>query len=321
MTRRTAPAAPFPDHDDRVLLGVGLMLGFCAVGPMIDVFAKMAAAHVSPGMITLGRFLFQGLLMLPVLWVLGLSPRLPRGAFGLVVLRAAASVVSTVSFVAAVALMPIADAMAIAFVEPFVLMLLGALFLRETVGWRRISASVVGFAGGLFVIQPSFLAFGPVAFLPLVTAVSFALYMLVTRQLSRRLAPVPMQFHTAWVAVLMCLPLLGLGGATGFAGLAPSWPAPVAWALLFGTGAAASIAHLFMAYSLRFAPSATVAPLGYGEIVMAVVLGWVFFRDFPAGLVWLGIAIVVASGLYIIHRERVVARGRRLAPPAPAAPR
>jgi drug/metabolite transporter (DMT)-like permease len=307
--------ATISSHDDRILLGVGLMLGFCAVAPMIDVFAKMATAHVSVGMITLGRFLFQAVLMLPVLWAMGLSLRLPAGALGLVALRALASVVSTLCFVAAVALMPIADALAIAFVEPFVLMLLGAVALRETVGWRRITASLVGFGGSLFVIQPSFVAFGPVALLPLGTAVSFAFYMLITRQLSRRLAPVPMQLHTAWVAVLICLPVLAVGDLAGVAAIAPSWPSLAVWGLLFGTGLAASIAHLFMTYSLRFAPSATVAPLAYAEIVTAVAAGWLFFRDFPAGLVWVGIAIVTASGLYIIHREHVVARDRRLATP------
>lgn len=305
--------------DDRVLLGVGLMLGFCAVAPMIDVFAKLATAHVSVGMVTLGRFLFQALLMLPILWAMGLTLRLPAGTFWLVALRALTSVGSTFSFVAAVSLMPIADALAIAFVEPFVLMLLGAIALRETVGWRRITASVVGFGGSLFVIQPSFVAFGPVALLPLATAVFFALYMLITRQLSRRLAPVPMQLHTAWVAVLICGPLLALGGVSGAGAIAPAWPSLAVWGLLFGTGLAASVAHLFMTYALRFAPSATIAPLAYAEIVTAVAAGWFFFGDFPAGLVWIGIAIVTGSGIYVIHREHVVARaGRRSA--ATAAP-
>lgn len=296
--------------DDRVPLGVLMMLGFCAVAPMIDVFAKLATAHVSSGVITLGRFLFQALLMLPVLWWMGLSLRMPAGASGLVVARALAVVISTVSFVAAVAYMPIADALAIAFVEPFVLMALAAIALGESVGWRRITASIVGFAGALFVIQPSFAAFGAVALLPLVTAVSFAIYMLITRQLSRRIAPVPMQFHTAWVAVLICLPMLALGGVTGTGIIQPAWPSALVWWLLFGTGLAASISHLMMTYALRFAPSATIAPLAYAEIIMAVVVGWVFFRDFPGGMVWLGIAIVTASGIYVIHREHVVARDR-----------
>jgi drug/metabolite transporter (DMT)-like permease len=305
----------FSTSDDRILLGVGLMLGFCTVAPMIDVFAKLATAHVSVGVITLGRFLFQALLMLPLLWAMGFSLRLPVSALGLVALRAAASVISTLCFVAAVALMPIADALAIAFVEPFVLMILGAVLLRETVGWRRVSASIVGFGGALFIIQPSFVAFGPVALLPLGTAVSFAFYMLITRQLSRRIAPVPMQLHTAWVAVLICLPLRARGEAGAIAPLAPSWPSLAVWGLLFGTGLAASVAHLFMTYALRFAPAVTIAPLSYAEIVTAVAVGWFFFRDFPSGLVWLGIAIVTASGLYVIHRERVVARDRRLALP------
>jgi drug/metabolite transporter (DMT)-like permease len=85
-------------------------------------------------------------------------------------------------------------------------------------------------------------------------------------------------------------------------------PQGVAWLWLLGVGFWASVSHMCMTYALKFAPSATLAPLHYLEIVAAVALGYLVFGDFPNRLTWAGIAIIVASGLYIIHRERVNAR-------------
>jgi len=298
---------------DRVTLGVALTLGFCITAPLIDVAAKLAAQSVSVTQITLSRFVLQAVLMAPVAWAMALSLRLIARQLPLLALRAALAILSTASFVAAVAVMPIADALAIAFVEPFVLLLLGFLFLGEQVGPRRILASTVGFAGALLVIQPNFAAFGAVALLPLVTACTFAGYVLVTRRLSREVHPVAMQFHTAWLAAAMTLPFALAGTAAGVGVMSLIWPDPLVWVWLAGVGVAGSVAHIMMTFALRFAPAATLAPLFYMEIVMAVVLGLAIFGDFPDPLAWSGIGIIAASGLYIIHRERQLHR----LPPVP----
>ena len=301
----TAPAlAP-----DRILPGILLMLGFCVVAPLIDVAAKLAAIWVSVGMITLARFAVQGALMGALMAPLRLTLRLPRRLWGLLALRAAMSLIATFAFVAAIAVMPIADAVAIVYVQPFVVLLLGWALLGEAVGPRRLAAAGVGFAGALLVIQPNFAAYGVVALLPLVTAVSFGLYVLVTRHL-RGLHPVPMQFHTAWLAVAMALPLLlAAGGPSGWPPARLDTALPwQAWACLVGVGLAASVAHLFMTFALRFAPSATLAPLGYLEIPVVAVLGYAVFADLPDPLAWAGIAVITAAGLYVIHRERRAAR-------------
>ncbi|SPH16751.1 Riboflavin transporter [Defluviimonas aquaemixtae] len=307
------------DLDDRILLGVALMIAFCVFAPLIDVASKLAAQAVPVGVIVLGRGVVQAALMLPVVLVMGLRLHLSRRALRLAALRALLLVSSTYCFVAAVRVMPIADALAIAFVEPFIILLIGRLVLSEQVGPRRLAACAVGFIGSLFVIQPSFAAFGPVAFFPLGTALSFALYMLVTRRLSREVHPVAMQFHTALLAAILCLPLLALGTAADVASLTFAAPKGIFWLWVFCVGLASAVAHLAMTYALKFAPSATLAPLHYLEIVTATVLGYLVFGDFPNSLTWTGIAIIVASGLYVIHRERQVARAARLTlnPPAP----
>lgn len=293
---------------DRILPGVALMLVFCIVAPLIDVFAKLASATLPAGQITLARFLAQAVLMLPVVLAMGLSLRLTPRGLGLTLLRAVLLMLATFTFISAVAVMPIADALAIAFVDSFILLLLGWAIFGEAVGPRRILATGAGFLGALLVIRPSLAIFGPVALFPLATAFAFAAYMLVTRFLSREMHPVTMQFHTAWTGVALCLPVLLLAEGSGIAALDAVWPEGRAWLWLAGLGVAATISHMAITYALKFAPSATLAPLHYLEIVSAAAFGYLVFGDFPTPLTWTGIAVIVASGLYIIHRERVVAR-------------
>lgn len=293
---------------DRILLGVTLMLGFCVSAPLIDVASKLAAQTVPVGQVTTARFIVQGAIMLPVCLWLGLGLRTPRALLLPLAARAVFLILSTYCFVAAVKVMPIADALAIAFVEPFILLILGRLIFGDEVGPRRIGASVVGFCGSLLVIQPSLNAFGLVALYPLGTALFFALYMLVTRSLGRSMHPVAMQYQTALVATVLCLPVMVMGEGFGWATLDPVWPAGLDWVWLFGVGAASAGAHLLMTYALRYAPSATLAPLHYLEIVSAAALGYVIFNDFPNLLTWIGIGIIILSGLYIIHRERITSR-------------
>ncbi|MDP3263757.1 MAG: DMT family transporter [Tabrizicola sp.] len=303
--------------DDRILRGIVLMLVFCLLAPLLDVSAKLAAQGGIPvGQITTARFVVQGALMLPVVLFMGLSLRLPRRALGFVILRAIFLILSTFSFVSGIAVMPVADALAIAFVEPFIVLILGSLIFGDHVGPRRIAASAVGFGGALLVIQPSLAVFGWVALWPLGTAFFFAFYMLVTRAISAYMHPVTMQFHTSWTGLLICLPVMLAAEGTGWAEFDPVWPQGLLWLWLFGVGFWAAVSHMCMTYALKYAPSATLAPLHYSEIVVAVALGFAVFGDFPNAMTWAGIAVIVSSGLYIIHRERLAARVR----PLPSAP-
>ena len=303
------------------MAGIALMLGFCIIAPLIDVASKLAAQEVAVGTVTLGRFVVQAALMAPVLALMGLSFGLPRNrrALALSVARAAFSILATFCFVAAVQVMPIADALAIAFVEPFVILLIGRFVMGEEVGPRRLGAAVVGFIGALFVIQPSFAAFGVVALFPLGTAVTFAAYMLVTRALSNYVHPVQMQFQTALIAAVLCVPLLGLGGALGMDELRFDLPEGIFWIWVGCVGLAATISHMAISYALSFAPSSTLAPLHYFEMLTATLFGYLFFEDFPDFATWIGIAIITGSGLYIIHRERATEATARRARHADAA--
>lgn len=305
---------------DRVPLGVAFMLGFCAIAPLIDVCSKLAAQAVSVGEVTLARFLLQAALMAPIVAGLGQSFRMGRRELWLTSLRAFVSILSTYCFVAAVQVMPIADALAIVFVEPFIILLLGWALYGETVGPRRLGAATVGFLGSLLVIQPSFAHFGAVAFFPLGTALSFALYILITRQLAPLQHPVAMQFHTAVVASVLWLPVMLIASGSDLPSLAFGWPQGWVWAFLFGVGLAATVSHMLMSFGLRLAPAATLAPLHYLEMVSAATFGYLVFGNFPDALTWAGIGVICGSGLYIIRRERVLARDLARDPARPATP-
>ena len=296
---------------DRILTGILLMLAFCLLAPLLDVCAKLAAEGGIPvGQITTARFAVQCALMLPVTWAMGLSLRMTPRDLALVTLRAGLLVFSTFAFVSGVRVMPLADTLAIVFVEPFILLLLGRLIFGDQVGPRRIAACVVGFGGALLVIQPSLQVFGLVALWPLGTAFAFAFYMLVTRSLSGTMHPVAMQAHTSWTGLLICLPIVLAFNDGPIPDLDSVLPLGWQWLWLFGVGFWAAVSHLCMTYALSYAPAATLAPIHYFEIVVAVIFGYFIFDDLPNRMTFAGIVIIVASGLYMIHRERAAEKAR-----------
>lgn len=300
---------------ERTTLGILFMLAFCAFAPVMDAMAKATPEVVPVSQILVYRFAIQVAILLPLAEFLGHSLRMSMRDVWLHLARAAALVAATGCFFTALRYMPIADAISIFFVEPFVLILMGAVFLAEPVGWRRLTACAVGFGGALLVIRPSFSDLGPVAFLPLVTAALFSIYMLMTRAMARRLHPLVLQGHTALAATLLILPPLLIFNGTGNLYFDPVWPEGRAVWTLLGVGVVATISHLFLTYALRLAPAGTIAPLQYLEIVGATVIGYLAFGDFPTPLTWVGIAIIVASGLYVFERERRLEL--RAKPPAP----
>ena len=288
---------PHPLH------GLLLMIAFCATAPLLDTCAKLAAPNHPVGQIAAARFVVQAAILVPLSFAFGQSWRLGRRGWALTFLRAALIYASTLTFVAAIAVMPMADALAIVFVEPFILMGLGWVFLKETVGPRRIFAALLGFIGTLIVVRPGLISFGWVALLPLATGALFAAYMLVTRMMRDR-PPFVQQGSTAVAALVFAVPLLVWGEGRGGV-FDAAVPQGIDWLYLAGMGAFATLSHLFLTAALRLAPAATLAPLSYVELVFSVIFGLLIFGDFPSPAVWLGAAIIVGSGLYVIHRERL----------------
>lgn len=299
---------------DRPVLGVLLMLGFCVLAPFGDALAKLLGETVPLAQLVLIRFGMQVVLLVPFCIATGRSFVMPARILRLVALRSVFHFIGLSAMFLSLQYLPLADAVAIAFVMPFIMLLLGSYVLGEEVGTRRLVACTIGFTGTLMVIQPSFAAVGYPALLPLVVALAFSLFMLVTRQVAKAVDPIAMQgvsgaMSCAPVLIAMVLWPSEPGGAL-------DWRPPTettTLALLILTGVLGTFAHLLMTWSLRYAPSATLAPMQYLEIPVATLLGFAMFGDWPNGLAQLGIAVTIGAGLYIIFREQRLAR---IAPPA-----
>lgn len=300
---------------DKPVLGILFMIGFCITAPIMDGMAKLTPNEVPVLQIVAARFGVQVVILIPLAIMMGVAMRPKARDIAGHLMRGLMLLSATFCFFSAIRYMPIANAMAIFFVEPFILTLMGGLLLGEQVGPRRITACVIGFIGALFVIQPSFQELGFVALLPLGTAVTFAAYMILTRTMSDRQHPIALQAYTALGASLLILPLIIGFEGTNNPWLDPVWPSGFAMMALLAVGILATISHLLLSVALKLAPTATIAPLQYLEIAGSVAVGYFLFRDFPDSLTWLGIAIIVGSGLYVFARERRADLQRRPTPP------
>ena len=293
---------------DRPLLGVLLMLGFCVVAPMGDAVAKLLGQTVPLGVLLFIRFGVQAVVLIPLVWVTRRMWRMHGRVFWLTLLRTVMHIFGIGAMFTALRYLPLADAVAIAFVMPFILLLLGNVFLDEEVGPRRLWACLVGFIGTLMVVQPSFAEVGWPALLPLVVAVNFSFFMLITRQIAKDTDPIGLQAVSGVMAVIIMGPALLFTQNLDIPALAIMSPNATEWRLLLAIGLLGTLAHLLMTWSLRYAPGATLAPLQYLEIPVATLIGFIVFSDFPDGLALAGIGVTIAAGLYIVMRERAIAR-------------
>lgn len=300
---------------DRPFLGIMLMLGFCVVAPMGDALAKVIGQSLSLGQLLWCRFMVQVLVLIPLVWLTGRHWKMRGRVLRLSFIRTLLHIAGIGGMFTALRYLPLADAVAIAFVMPFLMLLLGKFVLGEEVGSRRLIGCVVGFAGTLLVVQPSFADVGWPALWPIFVAVTFALFMLVTRQIAKQTDPVGLQAVSGAMAVALMTPLLVLV-PDDMAALAMRLPTGTETLLLVGIGLFGTLGHLMMTWSLRFAPSATLAPMQYLEIPFATAIGYAVFGDWPNGLAAVGILITVSAGLYVVCRERGVARAQMRVPPA-----
>lgn len=301
---------------DKPLLGILLMLGFCVVAPMGDAVAKILGQSIPLGQLLLVRFAVQAIILIPMVWATKLVWRMNGWVLKLAFLRTFLHIFGIGAMFTALQYLPLADAVAIAFVMPFIMLLLGKYILGEDVGVRRLIACIVGFIGTLMVVQPSFANVGWPALLPMVVAVNFSFFMLITRQIAKETNPIGLQAVSGVMAVGIMVPALEVTAGMGIDALTLIAPTGFEWSMLGAIGVLGTLAHLLMTWSLRYAPSATLAPMQYLEIPIATVIGFWVFKDLPNGLAAVGIAITIAAGVYIILRERAISRDLAATPEA-----
>ena len=284
-----------------------IMVAAMLFAPVMDAIAKSLATQsdVSPATVTFGRFVVQTL-FLSVFVAVAWSKGAVKYVFSWVnILRGMIMGLAAMLFFTAIKYMPLADAIAVFFVEPLIVMLMSSVFLGEKVGWRRVTAAVIVFGGAIIVIRPSYELFGAVSLLPLCTAFLFSIYLILTRISGSNQEPLVMQFYAGIGGVLLCGAVLAVGTPLGSVDFGLSLPTTSqAWSLLLGIGLFAVASHMLIVIAFTMAPASILAPFQYVEIVSATILGYVIFNDFPASVQWLGIMIIIGSGVYIFLREQ-----------------
>lgn len=290
----------------RTIIGIALMLGAMAVLPFLDVVAKTLGQQGMPILqIVWARMAFGALLTLPFTLRHGGAKAIRPDRPAYHTLRAALLIAATFLFFSALKYLPIADALAIFFVQPLILTAISPFVLGEKVGPRRWAAVAVGFAGTLIIIRPGFTDLNPGTLLALGAGACLAVYFAMTRRISGSAPAMVTTFHTSLMGTLLiALPVLLLWES----------PTPAQWALLFLIGLIATTGHYLIVRAYDHAEASLLAPLAYTEMIMATAAGWWFFGDFPDGWTFLGTAILIACATYISVRER-----KKNPPPNPQA--
>ena len=191
----------------------------------------------------------------------------------------------------------LAKALTLAFVAPLIVTAFSPIFLGEKVGFKRWSAVIIGFIGSLVVIRPGFVEINLASFGALGTGIMYGFYLIITRKLSTSDNP------------LLTLLLTGVVGAIIISCVMPFvWVQPTInqWSMMAAIGVFACIGHLFLILSLKYADASKLAPFSYFEIITNILIGYYFFGDFPDNWTFLGLAIIVMSGIYIYQREQSV---------------
>lgn len=262
---------------------------------ILDGLSKMLVETASPPQIIWARYVLGLPLLLLVTRPSAIPGLLQTRNLRLQIIRGLTPLVVSLGMVIGVRYLPLADATVILFAAPFLVVALSIPLLGEQVRRSSWVAVAVGFVAVLVVARPGVSALSLFAIFPLVAAVFYAILQLITRRLAGR-GERP-NTTLAWTLVS--------GGIVATSVVFFFWQ-PLGlreWLLMFGVGIAFSVAQLAMIAGLTRAPAALVAPLSYVQIVAAVVFGMLVFREMPDVWTWLGIAMIVGSGLYVVQRR------------------
>ena len=305
-----APAARFAAGRDNPVRGMLLMIGAVFLFTSMDALVKVASETYPTGQIVFFRN-FVAFLPLAIFVVRagGISVLRTRRLGGHLI-RAGVGLSAMVCFFLSYKLLPLGEAVALGMAGPLFITALSVPFLGEKVGIRRWSAVVVGFLGVLVMTRPGSGIFDPAALIPLAAAFFLGLAMVMVRSLSRSEHSASIVFYftiTATVVSALSLP---------WQWVTPDWSG---LGILVTIGLIGGCAQFTMTQAFRMAPAALVAPFEYLALVFAMGYGFLIWAEIPDLWLIVGAVIVMASGIYILHREAVRAREQAAAARADAA--
>jgi len=266
-----------------------------AILPFMDTIAKYLSSDLSFFQITWARYFFTVLFVFSFMFFFFKKKLTWTTQPKLQILRGLLLLSANVLFFYSISIISMAKALTLAFIAPLITTALSPFFLGERVGIKRWSAVLIGFAGSLIVIRPGFIDFNLASIAAMGTGFFYGLYLIVTRKLHTSDSP------------LLTLLLTGVVGAIIASFIVPVvWINPTInqWLLLALMGIFACLGHFFLILSLKFADASKLAPFSYFEIVTNVILGYYFFTDIPSYWTWIGLTIIVSSGVYISLREQ-----------------
>ena len=283
------------------LRGIALHSGATVLFAVADTTAKFLSTSLPVVEIQWIRYvLFFGLAVL-------LAARAPRRALRpnnpkLQILRGLAVTGSSVLFVFGVRQMSMAEATTISFLSPLLITILSIPLLGEVVGIRRWVAVLVGMLGVLIVVRPGTSGFQPAAFWGMASSFCWAAALIITRKISTT---------DRATTTLLCSAGIGALVLTFLVPLAWLWPTASQWGLLLLLGVLSSLGQWMVILAHRQAPASVLAPFSYSQLIWAIGTGFIVFGALPDRWTIVGAAVIVASGLYTAHRERVRAHERR----------
>ncbi len=265
--------------------------------PIMDGFAKYLSSDLPVLQITWARYFFTVVLTLPIMFLFFRKNLVWTNKPMLQLIRGLILLLANIFFFYAISIISLAKALTLAFIAPLIVTAFSPTFLKEKVGFRRWTAVIIGFVGSLIVIRPGFVEINSASLSALCTGVMYGFYLIITRKLSTSDNP------------LLTLLLTGVVGAIITSAVMPFiWVKPTLnqWTMMAAIGIFACIGHLFLILSLKYADASKLAPFSYFEIITNIFIGYYFFSDFPDNWTFLGLLIIVLSGLYIFRRESLV---------------
>ena len=265
--------------------------------PIMDGFAKYLSAELPVLQITWARYFFTVVFIFPLMLFFFKKYLVWTDKPKLQLIRGLILLTANISFFYSISVISLPKALTLAFVAPLVVTAFSPFFLGESVGYRRWAAVIIGFIGSLVVIRPGFLEINLASLAALGTGIMYGFYLIITRKLSTSDNP------------LLTLLLTGVVGAIIATTFMPFvWVSPTfnQWSIMAAIGLFACIGHLFIILSLKFADASKLAPFSYFEIVTNIIIAYYFFGDFPDSWTFLGLFIIICSGIYISRRENIV---------------
>lgn len=283
--------------------GIWIVILAMLLFPSLDVLAKLLAKTLSPVQISFLRALCQALFFLVMMRTLPKLNHPPKVALNLI-LCAVFMNTGIIFMVWGLIYLPVANAIALFFVEPLLLMLLSSVILKEKSSFARYLLAFIGLIGAMIVIRPNWQLYGWPAILPICCALCFAIYLLIIRGTRSQVSTTQAQAYISLAGTSLLGLALYIGQGFDIPVLKWNTVVPADYSLIFLLGFFATLTHWLMGKAFTLNQANVLAPFRYLEIISATALGYIIFNDIPDLMTWVGTAIILSSGLMLMHLDK-----------------